>query len=328
MSEYELVIPPLKPDAHIRVGISRCLLGEKVRFDGGHKRDAFINNMLSRHFEFVSVCPEVAIGLGIPRPPIRLVGSTDNPRVLGVRDPSIDVTAPLNDYSRRQAQQLGGLSGFILKKDSPSCGMERVRVYSEEKGMPAHRGAGVFAHHLMQTLPHLPVEEEGRLNDPVLRENFVTRVFAYHRWQRLLAGRLTPGALTDFHARHKYLLMAHSQAAYQRMGRMLSQLSGTDLRKVAAEYETELMGALKRRVNRKRHVNVLQHIMGYLKRSIDAGDKQELVDSISAYRRGEVPLVVPITLMRHYFRRHPDPYIEQQVYLRPHPEDLSLLNQV
>lgn len=328
MTRYQLVTPPPLAADRIRVGISRCLLGESVRFDGGHKRDAFINDRLGRHFEFVSLCPEVAIGLGIPRPPIRLVGDPERPKVLGAKDPSIDVTARLTDYARCQAQMLSGLSGFILKKDSPSCGMERVRVYGQQQGMPARNGSGVFALELMRANPWLPVEEEGRLNDPLLRENFVTRVFVYHRWQRLLAGNLSAAALLDFHARHKYLLMGHSQAAYQRMGRMLSHLAGSDLRALAGDYEAELMGALKRRVTRQRHVNVLQHIMGYLKTTIDGSDKRELTASIESYRRGEVPLVVPLTLLRHYFRRHPDPYIERQVYLRPHPEDLGLLNQV
>lgn len=328
MNAYEMVVPPPLAEDKIRVGISRCLLGEEVRFDGGHKRDAWVNDRLSRHLEFVSVCPEVAIGLGVPRHPVRLVGDPQSPRVVGVRDSELDVTERLTDYAYRQAAELGTLSGFILKKGSPSCGMERVRVYSPERGMPARNGSGVFAQQLMRTHPNLPVEEEGRLNDPVLRENFLTRVFVYHNWQCLLAEGITAARLIEFHSCHKYRLMAHSQAAYQRMGRMLANLPRQGLEKLAEDYEAELMTALARRVNRPRHVNVLQHIMGYLKTRIDPGDKRELAASIESYRRGEVPLIVPVTLFRHYFRRHPDPYIERQVYLCPHPDDLGSLNHI
>jgi len=249
-------------------------------------------------------------------------------RAVGSDDPTLDYTNDLQAFARREVAGLGDISGYVLKKDSPSCGMERVKVYGPKGGAPEKKGVGVFARVLMDRMPLLPVEEEGRLNDPVLRENFLTRVYAYHRWRRLVADGISPRSLIAFHTDHKYLVMAHSQAAYERMGRMLSNLSGVDLEAVTLMYVTELMGALKRRVNRKRHANVLQHIMGYFKRSIDSGDKAELVDSIAAYRRGEVPLIVPVTLLRHYLRRHPDPYMERQVYLRPHPDELSLRNAI
>jgi uncharacterized protein YbgA (DUF1722 family) len=206
--------------------------------------------------------------------------------------------------------------------------MERVKVYSPKGGAAQRKGVGIFARVLAQRLPLLPLEEEGRLNDPVLRENFVNRVYVYDRWQRLVAEGLTPAGLVAFHSDHKYLLMTHSQAAYQRMGQMIAHLKGADLAAVGEMYAAELMGALARRVNRKRHVNVLQHMMGYLKRRIDAGDKAELSAAVESYRRGEIPLVVPITLLRHYFRRNPDPYMERQVYLRPHPDELSLRNAI
>jgi len=319
---------PEPPAERIRVGISQCLLGDQVRFDGGHKRSTYITEVLSRYFDFQPICPEVGIGLGIPRPPIRLVGDPTSPRAVGRNDAALDVTDQLAVFAERQLPRAAGFSGFILKKDSPSCGMERVKVYSESKGMPSKAGVGIFARVLLSGLPHLPVEEEGRLNDPVLRENFVMRVFTYHRWQTLLASGVTRKGLIEFHTQNKYLIMVHSQAAYQRMGRLLSDVSGARLGAVVPVYEAELMAALKRRANPKRHVNTLQHIMGYLKRSIDGADKKELADSIEAYRRGEVPLIVPVTLLRHYFRRHPDPYIESQVYLRPHPDALGLLGQI
>lgn len=305
------------------VGISSCLLGQQVRFDGGHKKDGWITGPLAAFFDYLPVCPEVGIGLGIPRPTIHLVGDPERPRAVGSRDPSLDVTARLEDFAKSQLPSLTGLSGYILKGKSPSCGMARVPVTSP-KGMPAKVGVGIYARVLLERMPLLPVEEEGRLNDPVLRENFVTRVYVLYRWQQLRAERVTAAKLIDFHSRQKYLVMAHSQAAYQRLGQMLAHLKQVDLEAVADMYIAELMTALARRVTRKRHVNVLHHIMGYLKDHIDAGDKAELVAAIEAYRREEVALVVPITLLRHHLRRHPDPYMEKQVYLAPHPEKLAL----
>jgi uncharacterized protein YbgA (DUF1722 family)/uncharacterized protein YbbK (DUF523 family) len=323
MNEEDGSSPP-----RVKVGVSSCLLGQEVRYDGGHKRNGFVAVTLARFVDYVPLCPEVAIGLGIPRPTIRLVGDPLRPSAVGSDDRSMDVTGQLESFASRQVPALAGVSGYILKKDSPSCGMERVKVYSPKGGAPERKGVGVFARVLMERMPLLPLEEEGRLNDPVLRESFIGRVFVYDRWQRLVAAGLTPASLIAFHSDHKYLVMAHSQAAYRRMGQMLSDLKGVDLRAVGDMYIAELMAALKRRVNRQRHVNVLQHMMGYLKRSIDRGDKAELAANIESYRRGEVPLVVPITLFRHYFRRNPDAYMERQVYLRPHPDELSLRNAI
>ncbi|MEJ2395594.1 MAG: DUF523 and DUF1722 domain-containing protein [Candidatus Thiodiazotropha sp.] len=272
-----------------KVGVSACLLGHQVRYDGGHKRNAFIIGPLSEHMDFVPVCPETAIGLEIPRPTIRLMGDIDHPRLVGTADPDFDVTEKMERYAQRQTGEFGELCGYILKKDSPSCGMERVKVFNTSGTHAERKGSGVFARILMQRLPLLPVEEEGRLNDAVLRENFVNRVFVMQRWQNLLHQGVTAARLIDFHTAHKYLVMAHSQAAYQRLGRMLSNLSKGYLPEIAEEYSMELMHTLKRRVTRKRHVNVLQHIMGYLKKQIDSGDKLELSDSIETYRRGEDP---------------------------------------
>jgi uncharacterized protein YbgA (DUF1722 family)/uncharacterized protein YbbK (DUF523 family) len=311
------------PSSKPLVGISSCLLGQQVRFDGGHKKDGWITGPLGAFFDFLPVCPEVGIGLGVPRPTIHLVGDPARPRALGSRDASLDVTARLEAFGIAQLPRLEGLSGYILKSKSPSCGMARVPVTSE-KGMPAKVGVGIYARVLLERMPLLPVEEEGRLNDPVLRENFVTRVYVLHRWQQLRVERMTAAKLIDFHSRQKYLVMAHSQAAYQRLGQMLSHLKQVDLEAVADMYVAELMAALARRVTSKRHVNVLHHIMGYFTDHIDAGDKAELLASIEAYRREEVALVVPITLLRHHLRRHPDPYMEKQVYLVPHPEKLAL----
>jgi uncharacterized protein YbgA (DUF1722 family)/uncharacterized protein YbbK (DUF523 family) len=311
--------------ARIRVGISSCLIGNEVRFDGGHKRDSYVVGTLSEYFDFAPVCPEEAIGLGTPREPIRLVKKSDGVHVVGVKTVTRDVTEALRAYGEKMSRQMTDISGYILKRASPSCGMERVKVYSEE-GMPVETGSGKYAEVFMQNQPLLPVEEEGRLGDPVLRENFIVRVFVYHRWQSLLAHGLTAQGLVDFHTDHKYLIMAHDQAAYREMGRMVADTGKRDLGELADEYVAALMTALKKRATRRQHVNVLQHLFGYVSKHVDSNDRAEMTDLIEQYREGLVPLIVPITLLKHHFRRHPDPYIERQYYLTPHPKELMLRN--
>jgi len=310
----------------LRVGISSCLLGQEVRFDGGHKRDPFINQVLSQYFEFVPFCPEVEIGLGVPRDPIRLERRDGEVRVVGVRQPDLDVTAALGDLGHGVAAGNRDLSGYILKSKSPSCGMERVKVYDAASGIPAAGGVGEFARVLMEQWPELPVEEEGRLNDPVLRENFIERVFTYRRWQDLVAAGLTAARIVDFHTRHKLLIMAHSQQAYRELGRMVAACGDEDPTSFGARYIDFLMAALRQRASRRNHANVLKHVQGFLKEHIDAQDKQELNEVIETYRIGRVPLVVPITLLNHHFRRHPDEYMQRQYYLNPHPPELMLRN--
>jgi uncharacterized protein YbgA (DUF1722 family)/uncharacterized protein YbbK (DUF523 family) len=309
----------------LRLGVSACLLGARVRFDGGHKRNRYLIDELGAHFEFVPFCPEVAVGLGTPRPSIRLVGDPKSPRALGSRDDGLDVTDALQQYSTAMAQRLDGLSGFVFKKDSPSCGMARVKVYSE-KGMPRRDGSGIFARAVQELNPLLPVEEEGRLNDSVLRENFVSRVFVYARWQALRQRGLSKQGLLDFHTRHKLLLMAHSTVVYRQLGRLLARLDNETLGALADRYIACLMDALKVTASRKRHANVLQHVLGYLRKQVDVASRADLVDVIDAYRCGLVPLVVPVTLLQHYFRRNPHPYISRQVYMEPHPRELMLRN--
>ncbi len=309
----------------IRVGISACLLGDEVRFDGGHKRDAYINGTLGRYFEFVPFCPEVAAGLGTPREPIRLVQTGSGVRARGVKNRDLDPTEALAAHGDEVADSAGDLAGVILKRASPSCGMERVKVY-HENGNPLTQGRGIFAERLLARRPLLPAEEEGRLGDPVLRENFIQRVFVFHRWQTLVAAGLTPKGLVEFHTDHKLLVMAHSQGAYRDLGRLVARAGSEDLEALAGEYIHGLMAALAIRVKRRHHVNVLLHLMGYLKKHLDAGDKAELLETFESYRSGHLPLIVPITLLRHHFRRHPEPYVERQVYLTPHPDELMLLN--
>ena len=312
--------------ARIRVGISSCLLGATVRYDGGHKRDAFINGTLSRCFEFVPLCPEVAIGLGTPRPPIRLVRTDGGIRVQGRDDPNRDVTDALRDFARSTAARLAGeISGYIFKRASPSCGMERVKVHGEN-GMPAGQGAGAYAGALMAALPLLPCEEEGRLGAPDLRENFIERVFVFDRWRKLERSGLTLAGLVGFHTAHKFLVLAHNQAAYRRMGRLVARTGEPGLEGLAAEYARELMTALRRHATRGRHANVLEHLLGFVSRRLDAADRAEMVEVIADYRAGMLPRVVPLTLLKHHFRRHPHPYVAGQVYLEPHPREIMLRN--
>ena len=312
-----------QPDeAKIRVGVSACLVGDKVRYDGGHKRDVYLTGKLAQVFEFVPVCPEVAIGMGVPRPPIRLVGDALAPRALGVEDASLDVTAPLTAYGRRMAVELDGISAYIFKARSPSCGPWRVPIYSD--GVSMAQGTGLYAREIRARQSLLPVEEEGRLADPSLRDNFIERIFAYRRWQQLQTSGIDVGALVEFHSAHKLQLMSHGAVYYRALGRLIAEAKPPRIAAVAREYGAEFMSALTHPATRKRHTNVLHHLMGYLKRHLDREDKVELLGVIESYRLGQMPLAAPITLLKHHFRRFPDPYIDKQTYLHPHPTELAL----
>ena len=311
-----------------KIAISACLMGAEVRFNGGHKQSDLCSRTLTEYFDFLPVCPEVAIGLGIPRQPIRLVGDADQPEAVGTTQPDLNVTRPLAEYGEKMAAELNDICGYIFMQKSPSCGLERVKVYHANGAPVDGGGRGIYAQAFCARHPDLPVEEAGRLNDPVLRENFLTRVFAYSDWQQLRRDGLTRRALIDFHSRYKYLLMAHHPVQYKTLGNLLGNMGHTDPEELGPRYFSELMAALKQCATRRTHSNVLQHLSGYLKRVISAEDKQEMQYVIGQYRHGIVPLVVPLTLLKHYFRQHPDPYIAQQVYLQPHPEKLSLRNAI
>jgi uncharacterized protein YbgA (DUF1722 family)/uncharacterized protein YbbK (DUF523 family) len=316
--------PTVKP----KIAISACLLGAGVRFNGGHKQSRLCSHTLTDYFDFVPVCPEVAIGLGIPREPIRLVGNPEQPDAIGTVDPAINVTRPLAEYGQKMAAELSDICGYIFMQKSPSCGLERVKVYHSNGAPVDGGGRGIYARAFCALHPDLPVEEDGRLKDPVLRENFLTRVFAYSAWQQLRQAGLTRRGLMDFHSRYKYLLMAHNPVHYKTLGNLLGNMGRSDPGELGPRYFSELMAALKKCATRRTHTNVLQHLSGYLKQAISAEDKQEMQHVIGQYRLGIVPLVVPLTLLKHYFRQHPDPYIAQQVYLQPHPENLSLRNAI
>jgi uncharacterized protein YbgA (DUF1722 family)/uncharacterized protein YbbK (DUF523 family) len=309
-----------------KLGISACLLGDPVRYNGGHKASRLCSQSLAHYFDFVPLCPEVAIGLGIPRQPIRLVGDPQAPHAVDSGPRQRDHTEPLAEFGELMAHQLGEICGYIFMQKSPSCGLERVKVYQSNGRAAEGGGRGIYASAFCARHPDLPVEEDGRLNDPVLRENFLTRVYAYAQWQELCRQGLSHKAIIDFHSRYKYQLMANDPLQYQALGRLLGGIGQHPLQDIAPRYFSALMAALKRCATRRTHSNVLQHLCGYLKRHLDRDEKAEIQRLIVQYRSGIVPLVVPLTLLKHHFNSHPDRYIAQQAYLQPHPEELSLRN--
>ena len=313
----------------IKIGISSCLMGENVRFDSGHKKNDYVTGILKDYFEFSPFCPEVSIGLGIPRETIRLITVNEEIRCVGTKSDDLDVTEKLYQSAEDQKHWHAELSGYILKKDSPSCGMERVKLYkgTDKGGMSEKIATGLYAKRLMENFPHLPVEEEGRLSDPRLRENFIQRVYIYARWQEMEHDGFNLADLQAFHAQHKYIFMSHNQNLGRTLGASLAN-SDKDIDSLAAEYLELMMTLLKSIATRKNHVNTLQHIQGYLKNDLDAGDKEELRATIENYQKFLLPLIVPITLMRHHFRRHPKGYIENSFYLKPHPGEMMLLNHI
>lgn len=315
----------------IRVGVSSCLLGEEVRYDGGHKHDVYLNHVLSEYFSFVAVCPELETGMGVPREAVHLAGEPAAPRMLG-NSSGIDWTDRMNRYARKRVKQLArmDLSGYILKSRSPSCGMARVKVtYPRNAKARAHPvGSGLFAAELMRQLPLLPVEEEGRLNDPGLRDNFVVRVFAYHRLRGLFAGRFSRGAVVAFHSGEKYLLMAHSPKHFKQLGQLVVHIKEHKPAAFRDTYCRLYMEALALKSTTKKNVNVLQHIVGYLKDKIGVREKRDILAAIEDYRQELVPLIVPLTLIKHYLQLHEIANMREQIYLHPHSTELMLRNHV
>ena len=318
-----------EPDDRPRLGISACLLGDQVRFDGGHKRDPFLTDILSPHVCWVRVCPEVEVGMGTPRETLRLERRDGRAIRMVTTRTGIDHTDAMSAWARRRLTELERehLSGYVLKKDSPSCGMEKVKVFGAS-GMPRRTGRGVFAEALMRRFPNLPVEEEGRLSDPGRRENFIERVFAYQRLRRFFAGRWTVAGLVAFHTSHKMALLSHSTAGYRELGRLVASARGMPRARLRAEYESRFMQTLTLIATSSRHANVLMHMAGHLKKRLDGPSRQELLTSIDEYRRGLAPLVVPLTLLRHHARQHDVVYLLGQTYLEPHPKELMLRNRV
>ena len=315
-------------EGQFKIGISSCVLGNKVRWNGGHKRDKYLTNTLGQFVDFVPVCPEVEAGFGVPRETFRLVGNADSPRLITFKSKT-DHTDRMLAWAKKRLKDLEkeDLCGFIFKSDSPSSGMIRVKVYNE-KGMPHKIGVGIFARAFMEHFPLIPVEEDGRLNDPLIRENFILQIFTMKRWRDSLTGRRSMGRLVDFHTRNKLLLLSHSQKHYRMMGKLVAEGKKMPIQELYSHYQLLLVEALRLKTTIRKHSNVLQHLMGYFKRQLTADEKQELLEVFDNYRKELVPLIVPITLINHYVRKYDQPYLKQQTYLNPHPMELKLRTHV
>lgn len=314
-------------EQEIKIGVSSCLLGKEVRYNGGHSHDRYITGTLGRYFTFVDVCPEVEAGFGIPRETLRLVGDPESPRLLASKS-GRDYTYTMAEWAQKRVQELAveNLCGFIFKSRSPSSGMERVKVYTD-KGFPgSNRGVGLFARAFMDHFPLLPVEEEGRLHDPALRENFIERIFALQRWRQVAGQKKSRGAIVAFHTAHKLQIMSHSVRHYRDMGRLVARIKEVELAALYDNYEAMLMQALSLQATVKKNVNVLQHMAGYFKKLVSKDEKQELQEVIEQYHRNYTPLIVPITLINHYVRKYDQEYLRLQYYLNPHPIELKLRN--
>jgi len=310
------------------LGISACLLGEKVRYDGGQKLDRYLRDVLGEFVNWIPVCPEVECGLTVPRGIMRLTADPDSPRLVTLSS-GIDQTERMMNWTKKRLNNLEkqNLSGFVFKARSPSCGMRQLKVY-DAIGIPHKSGIGLFARAFTERFPLIPVEEEGRLNDPAIRENFIARVFVYKRWKDMERRLFTVGGLVEFHTDHKLLIMAHHPRNLRELGRIVARASDSTLRSASDRYSEILMATMKYPATVKRNANVLQHAMGYFKRVLTPDEKQELLDVFESYHKELVPLAVPVTLIRHYAWKFDEPYLKRQIHLNPHPIELMLRNRV
>ena len=310
----------------IKLGISSCLMGEPVRWNGGHSRDRYLTDILGHYVAYVPVCPEVECGMGVPRETLRLVGNPDHPNLVTSKT-NVDHTHRMTEWARKRVKELEkeNLCGFVFKKNSPSSGLYKVPV-KNFKGMPQKKGQGIFARIFTEHFPLVPVEEDGRLHDAKLRETFIEQIFALMRWRETSSKKKRLGSLIDFHTRHKLLIMSHSPTHLKMMGKLVAESKTLSAEDVFAQYEALLIAALRLKSTLKRNINVLQHIMGYFKKRLSPDEKQELLEIIEQYRQEFVPLIVPVTLLNHYVRKYKQPYLAQQFYLNPHPISLKLRN--
>ncbi|MEK9629941.1 MAG: DUF523 and DUF1722 domain-containing protein [Nitrospinota bacterium] len=314
----------------IKIGVSSCLLGEKVRWNGDHKQSLFVRDVLGKHFEYISLCPEMEVGMGVPRETVALYGALENPKMISKKS-RIDWTAEMKRYSKEQINLLAkqDLSGYIFKSKSPSCGLGRIPVYSEDEPGKARHGSGMFANEFMKAFPLVPVEDEGRLYDQRLKENFIIKVFSFYRLKKsLLSKNARLGTLVKFHTQHKFLLLAHSRQHYQKLGKIVAEAKKNPWNKVLANYIYMFMEAFAYKTTNKKNTDVLMHMMGFFKKLIPSEDKKDILDAIENYRNELVPLVVPVTLIRHYVKKYDVSYLQDQVYLNPHPKELMLRNHV
>lgn len=311
----------------LRLGVSTCLLGENVRYNGSHTRDRWVVDELGQFVEFVPICPEVECGLGIPRESMRLVGTPEQHRLV-TRTTKVDHTEKMLAWAQQRLHGLEkeNLCGFIFKSKSPSSGMTRVKIYNE-KGHPVGTGTGIFAKGFMDRFPLLPAEDEGRLHDEHIRENFIERVFTMKRWRDIMEREnASLGALIDFHTRHKLLIMAHSPKHYREMGKQVAQAKESPFPAVKEAYLAQLIEALQLRCTPAKHINTMQHVIGYFKRQLDSEEKKEFQEILENFRKEHLPLIVPVTLLNHYVRKYKNDYLSSQLYLNPHPVELKLRN--
>ena len=309
----------------IPVGISACVLGQNVRFDGGHKQNRFVVDELSKHFEFKPVCPEIGIGMSIPRPAIRLLQLPNgDERLVDSKEHATDYTVQMKQFADRQIANFEPLCGYVVCAKSPTCGMERVKLHIANGNTVPGGSVGVYTRELMARMPWLPVEEDGRLQDPMLRENFVFRVFSLNDFYQSLRGNKSYDGFIKFHSRYKLVLMAHSPTAYKELGRKVAAIKEWDLDTFYFEYRQQFMDAIKSRASRNNKTNVLMHLQGYFKRSLTKSQKQELSALIMSYRDGHQPILAPLALIKHYLKEYPDPYLQLQTFLDPYPEELKL----
>lgn len=313
---------------NIRLGISTCLLGEKVRYDGGHKLNRYLKDTLGRFVEYVPVCPEVECGLSTPREPMHLSGDPDNPRLVTIKS-GTDHTERMINWGRKKLEEFktSGLCGFIFKSRSPSSGMERIKIY-KDKSVISYKGIGIWAGLFMDFFPYLPVEDDGRLNDPVLRENFIERIFVYSRWREIEKDKKKLSDIVDFHTRHKLIFMMHHPHKAKELGKIVAAGKDIPIIDLFQKYMKLFTDILKYKATVKKNVNILFHSMGYFKRTLSSDEKQELLEIIDEYRNENVPLIVPLTLINHYIRKYDEPYLKKQYYFNPHPIELKLRNHV
>jgi uncharacterized protein YbgA (DUF1722 family)/uncharacterized protein YbbK (DUF523 family) len=319
---------PRNPEPPIKIGVSSCLLGEKVRWDGEHKQDLFVKNLLGQFFEWVPTCPEVEIGMGIPRESVRLTGNHESPHLVG-NTTRTDWTRRMNRYSKKRSAELAKLNlcGYIFKSRSPSCGIARIKVYGDN-GNATSKGRGLFANAFMQKYPLVPVEDEDRLHDARIRENFITRVFAYHRLAQLVNDRMSRKMLVDFHTKHKFLLLAHSRKHCDSLGKLVANAKQDSYSKLKRRYAEAFMQTLSIKTTAKKNANVMYHMLGFFKKLLPEVEKQELIEVIEDYRKGWVPLIAPVTLIRHHVRIYQVTCLADQIFLNPHPKELMLRNSV
>jgi uncharacterized protein YbgA (DUF1722 family)/uncharacterized protein YbbK (DUF523 family) len=312
----------------IKIGISSCLLGNNVRYDGGHKWDRYVTDTLGGYFEWISVCPEVEYGLPIPRESLRLIGDPASPRLVTVRT-GVDHTDGMLKWADKKLKDLEHeeLCGFIFKSRSPSSGISGIKVYTPS-GMPSHRGTGIFGGAFMRHFPLIPVIDDGRLHDPQLRENFIEKVFVYRRWKDFLKSNPTVKDLVAFHTEHKLLILSHSPKHLTSLGNLVAHGKEYDRKELFAHYIQLLTEGIQLIATVKKNANVLLHIAGYFKKTMSSDDKQELLDIIDRYHRKYVPLIVPMILINHYVRKFNEPYLQKQFYLHPHPLEMMLRNHV